>query len=623
MELNKSGLIGCLLLAFANTLSAKPITVNDGKYRTNLTKIENKLNDANATIDLTVATRNGRWPLGYLQMAQSEETTIPALRATWYSDRVIPANNDYIISGEFQPAAEEGMGGVMGWLNKETGVGIVFQLNSFDGFQVGTVSFLTDDENSNFTLEGLYNTDGSPAEEEVGSAWSELGEFDPETFTILQLAFTPPTDEDKEVLEDVTARITATPFAHRTRQLEGTTEIVLLTNLDLPEGDKHRFGYFGYWDSIWDAGNPIGNYKLLKFEGEEYNTPPTIETIEDIVSNEDETVSEIELKVNDEETSRSKLELTVTASNENLVAPEALVLSRTGTRHYLEITPKDNMFGESEITVTVTDGIDEISTTFKLTINPLNDPPTISAVKPIEIDEDQTISFTITLTDIDTAPEELKINGISANSALLPHDNIISSGEGLTRTITLTPGANMGGKTKITLSVNDGDNTVSTETELTVIPVVDIPVALPQELTTKYGQNLPITLTGTDPDSLGLSFHLVEMPKNGSLVGSAPNLTYRPKPGFEGMDTFQFRVVSGEHKSEPETIVISVLGLGKGDQPILTLSRGDDGMTISWAGEGVLQSSADLKNWESIKNTAKPYKVDTADARKFFRMIQP
>lgn len=624
MELNKIGLIGGMLLASATTLSAAPTTVNEGKNMNNLTKIENKLNDANATIDLKVALRNGRWPIGHLEMVQSADITFPALRAAWYSEKLIPADNDYTLSAEFQPAAEEGMGGVISLLNNETGVGIVFQLNSFDAFQVGTVSFLADEEDANFTLDGLYNLDGSPAEEELGSAWSDLGEFDSSKFTIMKMTISPPTDEDKAALEDVTARITAVAHRTKTKQLEGTTEIVLLTNLALPEGDKHRFGYFGFWDSIWDDGSTIGNYRYLRFEGEQYNTPPTIEAIADVVSNEDEAVAEIALVGDDKETIKSKLQYTVVATNADLVAPDGLVLRKTGSRRYLDITPLENAFGETDITVTVNDGIDEVSTTFKLTINAVNDPPTISAVEPIEINEDQTVSFTVTLTDIDTAPEELKITGNAANAALLSSDNITSTGEGLTRTVTLTPGANMGGKTKVTLSVNDGDNTVSTETELTVIPVVDIPVALPQELTTKYGKHLPLTLAGTDPDSLGLSFHLVEMPKNGSLIGTAPNLTYRPKAGFEGMDTFQFRVVAGEHKSEPETIVITVLGLGKGDQPILSLARSNDGgLTISWVGEGVLQSSTDLKNWESIENAAKPHAVDPADARRFYRMVQP
>ena len=624
MELNKIGLIGGMLLASATTLSAAPTTVNDGKNMNNLIKIENKLNDANATIDLKVALRHGRWPIGHLEMVQSADITFPALRAAWYSEKLIPADNDYTLSAEFQPAAEEGMGGVISLLNNETGVGIVFQLNSFDAFQVGTVSFLADEEDANFTLDGLYNLDGSPAEEELGSAWSDLGEFDSSKFTIMNMTISPPTDEDKAALEDVTARITAVAHRTKTKQLEGTTEIVLLTNLALPEGDKHRFGYFGFWDSIWDDGSTIGNYRYLRFEGEQYNTPPTIEAIADVVSNEDEAVAEIALVGDDKETIKSKLQYTVVATNADLVAPDGLVLRKTGSRRYLDITPLENAFGETDITVTVNDGIDEVSTTFKLTINAVNDPPTISAVEPIEINEDQTVSFTVTLTDIDTAPEELKITGNAANAALLPSDNITSTGEGLTRTVTLTPGANMGGKTKVTLSVNDGDNTVSTETELTVIPVVDIPVALPQELTTKYGKHLPLTLAGTDPDSLGLSFHLVEMPKNGSLIGTAPNLTYRPKAGFEGMDTFQFRVVAGEYNSEPETIVITVLGLGKGDQPILSLKRGNDGsLKISWVGEGVLQSSTDLKNWEMIENATKPHAVNAADARRFYRMVQP
>ncbi|HCV98701.1 MAG TPA: hypothetical protein DGJ56_05340 [Verrucomicrobiales bacterium] len=624
MELNKIGLIGGMLLASATTLSAAPTTVNDGKNMNNLTKIENKLNDANTTIDLKVALRNGRWPIGHLEMVQSADITFPALRAAWYSEKLIPADNNYTLSAEFQPATEEGMGGVISLLNNETGVGIVFQLNSFDAFQVGTVSFLANEEDANFTLNGLFNLDGSPAEEELGSAWSDLGEFDSSKFTIMKMTISPPTDEDKAALEDVTARITAVAQSTKTKQLEGTTEIELLTNLALPEGDEHRFGYFGFWDSIWDDGSTIGNYRYLRFEGEQYNTPPTIEAIADVVSNEDEAVTEIALVGDDKETIKSKLQYTMVATNADLVAPDGLVLRKTGSRRYLEITPLENAFGETDITVTVNDGIEEVSTTFNLTVNAVNDPPTISSVEPIEINEDQKVSFTVTLTDIDTAPEELKITGNAANAALLPSDNITSTGEGLSRIVTLTPGANMGGKTKVTLSVNDGENTVSTETELTVISVVDIPVALPQELTTKNGKHLPLTLAGTDPDSLGLSFHLVEMPKNGSLIGTAPNLTYRPKAGFEGMDTFQFRVVAGEYKSEPETIVITVLGLGKGDQPILSLKRENDGsLKISWVGEGVLQSSTDLKNWEMIENAAKPHAVDAADARRFYRMVQP
>ena len=332
MELNNIGLIGGMLLASATTLSAAPTTVNDGKNMNNLTKIENKLNDANATIDLKVALRNGRWPIGHLEMVQSADITfLPCVpRGT---RKLIPADNDYTVSAEFQPAIEDGMGGIIGLLNQETGVGIVFQLNSYDAFQVATVSFLTDDEDANFTVNGLYNLDGTPAEEKIGSAWSDLGEFDSSKFTIMKMTVSPPTDEDKAALE--AARITAVA-PNQDRQPEHH-RVVLLATL-LPEGDKHRFGYFGYWDSIWDDGSTIGNYRYLRFEGEQYNTPPTIEAIADVVSNEDETVAEIELIAEDKETSKSKLQWTVTAINADLIAPEAISVRKTGLRRYLEIT---------------------------------------------------------------------------------------------------------------------------------------------------------------------------------------------------------------------------------------------------------------------------------------------
>ena len=134
MELNKIGLIGVILVAVTSSSLAKPVVVNDGRKVTGLVKIENKLNDVNGTIELRRAMRNNRWPLGYLEMIQSKKTPIPPLRAAWYSQEIKPKTGEYKLWAEFQPSTIEGMGGVVGWLNNETGVGIYYQLNSYDGF---------------------------------------------------------------------------------------------------------------------------------------------------------------------------------------------------------------------------------------------------------------------------------------------------------------------------------------------------------------------------------------------------------------------------------------------------------------------------------------------------------
>ena len=372
------------LLTAAATLSAKPIVVNDGKKLTNLVGIENTLNEGGAEIDLTVVMRNGRWPIGYLEMAQAGKFTNPALCAAWYSERHQPGTGVYTVSAEVMLVGAEdvydGVSGVIGWLDSESGVGISFVLNHYDGFQVGTVSFLGDDPEANRTLDGLFNLDGSPAEANTGSAWSSKGAHDITKFVTLKLAFAAPTEEDKAALEDVTARLTATAFKSSTKIVEGTREIALLTNLPVPEGSRHRFGYFGYWDSVWDEGSEIGYFKNLKIDGELYNSPPTIEPIDDLAINENGT-GEVVILIDDAELYSSKLEVSADSSNPALVPVDGIDISSSGPKRTLTITPSANAHGEAVITITVSDGVDQASAAFTVTVNEMNDPPVLSVVR--------------------------------------------------------------------------------------------------------------------------------------------------------------------------------------------------------------------------------------------------
>jgi hypothetical protein len=72
------------------------------------------------------------------------------------------------------------------------------------------------------------------------------------------------------------------------------------------------------------------------------------------------------------------------------------------------------------------------------------------------------------------------------------------------------------------------------------------------------GQPLAITLTGSDNDGDNLTFIVVTQPANGTLSGRAPNLTYTPKAGFTGTDSFTFKVNDGALDSEPVTVTIDV-----------------------------------------------------------------
>ena len=384
MKLKQLSCFAAGLLAGAATLTAKPVLVNGGKDLKHLAKIENKLNEGGAEIDLTVATRNGRWPIGHLEMAQAGKYTNPALCAAWYSERHQPDTGVYTVSDEIMLVGAEdvydGVGGVIGWLDSESGVGISFTLNYYDGFQVGTVSFLTDDPDTNRSLDGLFDLDGSPARAAIDSALSGKGSYDGSKWVRMELAFSAPTEEDKAALEDVTARITATVFSRTTKIVEFTREIVLLTNLPMPEGSKHRFGYFGYWDSIWDEGNKVGIYRNLKIDGELYNSSPTIEPIDDLIINENGT-GEVIVLIDDLELGSSQLEMSAESSNLALLPVEGIAIDPYGSERILTITPSANTHGVAVITISVSDGVDQDSRAFTLTVNEVNDPTILSVAR--------------------------------------------------------------------------------------------------------------------------------------------------------------------------------------------------------------------------------------------------
>jgi hypothetical protein len=84
------------------------------------------------------------------------------------------------------------------------------------------------------------------------------------------------------------------------------------------------------------------------------------------------------------------------------------------------------------------------------------------------------------------------------------------------------------------------------------------PVALGRSVVARKNSSTAMTLKGTDPEGSPLVYDLVEVPDNGLLTGSAPNLTYTPSRGFTGTDAFTFTVSDGVSTSETAAVSITV-----------------------------------------------------------------
>jgi hypothetical protein len=87
------------------------------------------------------------------------------------------------------------------------------------------------------------------------------------------------------------------------------------------------------------------------------------------------------------------------------------------------------------------------------------------------------------------------------------------------------------------------------------------PVASNQTVFTAQETPVNITLTATSPQGYPLTYTVLTQPTQGSLSGSAPNLTYTPNSGYTGPDSFTFRANDGVSNSNTAKVSITVHGL--------------------------------------------------------------
>jgi hypothetical protein len=128
------------------------------------------------------------------------------------------------------------------------------------------------------------------------------------------------------------------------------------------------------------------------------------------------------------------------------------------------------------------------------------------------------------------------------------------------------------------------------------------PVAHDQSVVTAEDIAVSITLTGDDPDGDTLIYTIFDNPSNGELSGTAPNVTYTPKSGFIGSDSFTFKVNDGTIDSNTATVNISVNSLENVTAMILLdefdhsydQSTNETSVEVTWTNTGTSRLSLPL-----------------------------
>ena len=181
------------------------------------------------------------------------------------------------------------------------------------------------------------------------------------------------------------------------------------------------------------------------------NNTPVIAAVSDVTINEDES-STVTLSATDVEGDA----ITYSAVSDT----NAVTVSVSSST--LTLTPNANWHGVANIKVYASDGYSKDSTSFKLTVTPVDD---ISAVQDMTIDEDKSAEVTLTST----------FSGTTTFTAVSDTNAVTTSVS--SSALTLTPTANWHGVANIKAYASDGTSKDSTSFTLTVTSVNDAPTA--------------------------------------------------------------------------------------------------------------------------------------------------
>ena len=377
------------------------------------------------------------------------------------------------------------------------------------------------------------------------------------------------------------------------------------------------------------------------------NAPPAISGIADQTINEDTKTVALVFTIGDAETPATNLVLSVSSSNTNLVSVTNIVFGGSDSNRTVTITPSPDQFGSATIAITVSDGMATASNMFLLTVNSVNDAPTLDALNSMTIDEDaapQTVNLAGISSGAANENQTLIVTAVSSNPSLIPDPVVNYTSPGGSGTLTFAPLTNANGSATITVTVQDnggttngGQDSFSRMFLVTVNPVNDAPLltAIPDQ-TIHEGTLLVITNTATDVDvpTNKLTFSLDAGAPNGAEINVTNGVfTWTPTEADVGSTNFITVRVTDDgtpNLSDAKTFKVVVVS-----RPIIeSITVEGENVTLVWsaiAGKTYrVQYKSDLAaaSWNDLTDdvpatgaTASKQDVLGSDAQRFYRVV--
>ncbi len=326
-------------------------------------------------------------------------------------------------------------------------------------------------------------------------------------------------------------------------------------------------------------------YRLLSSDGA--NSAPTISTIAAQTLTEDATTAALAFTIGDAQTAAESLTIAKSCSNVSLVPSGNIVLGGSGANRTVTITPTANQSGTATIALTVTDGDGATaSTSFTVTVNAVNDQPTITPIAQQMFNKNTTTApRSFTVGDVETAAGSLAVSALSSNPSLMPISGIVFGGSGSNRWLTLTPTKDQIGTATITVTVKDaGGLTASTAFVVTVKDGLTTANTAPtittvvNQMFSEDGRTAPRNFTIADLETPVASLVMSALSSNPTLVpianivfsGSGANRSavIAPAADQNGTTTITLIVTDGGGLTASTAFLVTVKAVN--DPPTIT-----------------------------------------------------
>ncbi|MCU0425308.1 MAG: T9SS type A sorting domain-containing protein [Candidatus Kapabacteria bacterium] len=267
-----------------------------------------------------------------------------------------------------------------------------------------------------------------------------------------------------------------------------------------------------------------------------------------------------------EDLDASTLTFQFSSSNPGLIPTSNISVTAQGLQgRTVTITPAPNQIGTAIITMTVTN-IRGLSTTisFPVTVFQNQTPPSLGAIGSVTTARNVPVSTMFTVGDADIT--SLRFSVASSNPSVFPVSNIIVSGSGTQRIISLTPAPNQVGSSLITLTVtNSFGLSVQTSFLATVVPPPAAPTLRAVVNLTTF-RNTPISMQFVASDENLATLQLSAVSSNQALFpnsnlflsGAGTLRTITMSPAFNQLGVSTITITGVNQQGQVATLDFTV-----------------------------------------------------------------